>query len=169
MTSFVFQQVDTVGGKLLGILMGSQNLRQQLRALHNVYLLSSHGMQPFQEGLFRLLAEQGDKPLDAAGPGVLFELQGSLEQCLADERGGPMLPAHAVTCEQHMAHMSSMHQICHRRANWLQIFYSTAPFLPPIRCHKYHAHFQPCTLLDYLSKKTAFSGVDCQQQVKRYI
>lgn len=96
--------------------MGSQNLRDQLAALHNVYLLASHATQPFQESLFRLLAERGDKWLEATGPGMLFDLQGSLEQCLADESGGPMLPAHAVTCEHAMAHLSSVQQACHRTA-----------------------------------------------------
>ncbi len=77
--------------------MAEWGLRQQLTALQNVYLLVSPAMQPFTESLFALLAQKGDKPWEAAGP-QLFELQGSLEQCLADERGGALLPAHAVTC-----------------------------------------------------------------------
>lgn len=81
--------------------MGSWGLRQELTALQNVYQLASPAMQPFADSLFALLAEQGDKPLEATGA-QLFELQGRLEQCLADEQHGHLLPAHAVTCAHYL-------------------------------------------------------------------
>jgi len=89
--------VDRVGGQLLGSLMGRWGLGRQLASLHDIFLLASPAMQPFAKALFALV-EGGNKALETAHPGV-FELQGTLEQCLSDLPGGAVLPAHSVTCE----------------------------------------------------------------------
>lgn len=87
---------------MLGSLMGRWGLGCQLAALHDIFLLASPAMQPFAKALFAV-AEGGGTALETGAPGV-FELQGTLEQCLSDLPGGPVLPAHCVTCEHLILH-----------------------------------------------------------------